>query len=123
MASSDDLDLPDRRKTDTLTNFRMDKMERELEKTNDTLIGLDNKLDTLRGDLFERSIFVNLNTMELELQKRDYKIISLENNLETMRQQRANDTNLKWVKIGTGVALFAAIASALIGIIAIIAKA
>lgn len=115
-------DLPERRKVDDLAEFRMNKMEKELEKTNDVLIGLDNKLDTLRGDLFERSIFVNLNTMQLELQQRDYKILTLESTVNDMQEQKDSDTNLKWVKWGVGVALLSAIGSTIVGIIAIIIR-
>lgn len=117
-----DSNQPERRKSDQLAEYRMNKMEIELEKTNTNLIGIDNKLDILRGDLFERSIFVNINTMQLELQKRDFKIDNLEEQIEEIEKEKDTDVNLRLVKIGIGIALFTGVASSIIGILAILVR-
>ena len=114
--------LPERRKDDLLVGYRLDQMEKEQEKTNLVLNSLDLKLDTLRADLFERSIFVNINTMELALQQRDYKILDLQRKIKEIDEQDEKDTNLRWVKVGIGASLFVGVLSCAIAVLSILVR-
>lgn len=94
----------DRRAGDELIKFRLDKMEGEQEKTNLSLLSLDTKLDNLRSDLFERSVFVSLTTLQLELQSRDFRIQSLE-------ATRTTNISERLIKAGLGLAILCAVIS------------
>lgn len=106
---ADDDNVTERRHGQVLVEYRMKKMEEEQEKTNVSLVNLDNKLDGLRADLFEKAIFVSITQMQLELQQRDFRIQSLE-------ATRTTNISERMIKIGFGVAILAAVVSPVVSI-------
>lgn len=108
---ADEPELPERRMAPGLTEFRLGRVEAEVEKTNAVVTSLDNKFDGLRADLFERSVFVTLTTLELQLQQRDLRISQLETVRVTDEEKKLSSSTIKW---GIAGAILAAIASPII---------
>lgn len=94
--------LAERRSGQNVSEYRLTRVEDELKDTNRRLEGMDNKLDGLRQDLFERHPFVPSGVFA------QYQV-SIEQRVTSLENTNTNSISNGLIKIGIAVSVIGSI--------------